>query len=258
MKLPYFTSLFIVTAVFNGSANAQQKKPAPSVKAKTIAVKSAEIGQSAIVIDETLSVLRIKPSLFSDSIQRMRRGRKIQILGVTEADGVKFYRVTAPPANYGWVQADAVFGKFRARDEERLARLVQASDGFEQIETAVEFFDLYPDSRFRPAISLLYGDLLEEVAAKLSKDATSRLSRKEMAASAAPLHSYYLNFVSLDRYRKLNITFLFNSSTKQFHYDGASWRDIVSKFSASKEAVEANRRLDSLRLKMEKSPSAAK
>lgn len=256
MKLPILITFLVTAAVLSGSADAQQKKPVSKVK--TVAAKSSEIGQSAIVIDETLSVLRIKPSLFSDSIQRMRRGRKIQILGVTEADGVKFYRVTAPPANYGWVQSDAVFGKFRVGDEERLARLVQASDGFEQIEIAVEFFNLYPASRFRPAISLLYGDLLEEVAAKLSKDATNRLSRKEMAASAAPLHSYYLNFVSLDRYRKLDITFLFNSATKQFHYDGASWREIVSKFAASQEATEANKRLDSLRLKMEKSSSAAK
>lgn len=255
MKFPIFTAL-LVAVFLSGSAGSQQKKPIP--KPRTAAVKAPEIGQSAIVIDETISLLRIKPSLFSDSFQRMRRGRKIQILGVTEADGVRFYRVTAPPANYGWVQADAVFGKFRAGDEERLARLVQASDGFEQIEAAVEFFKLYPDSRFRAAISLLYGDLLEEVAAKLSKDATSRLSRKEMAATAAPLHSYYLNFVSLDRYRKLDITFLFNSATKQFHYDGASWRHIVAKFAASEEAAEAGKRLDSLRLKMEKSSSAAK
>ena len=257
MKLPLITTLLAI-AVFlvAGPASAQQKKAAPKVKVAS--AKSPEVGQSAVVIDETLSVLRVDPSLFSDSIQRMRRGRKIQILGVSEADGVKFYRVTAPPANYGWVQADAVFGKFRPGDEQRLARLVQASDGFEQIETAVEFFRLYPNSSFRPAISLLYGDLLEEVAAKLSKDATSRLRRQEMAASAAPLHSYYLNFVSLDRYRKLDITFLFNSATKQFHYDGASWREIVSKFSASQEAAEANKRLESLKLKMERSSSAAR
>jgi hypothetical protein len=180
----------------------------------------------------------------------MRRGRKIQILGTAEADGVSFYRVTAPPANYGWVQADAVFGKFRPGDEERLAALVQAADGFEQIEIATEFFNLYPNSRFRPAISLLYGDALEEVAAKLSKDAASRLSRKEMAATAAPPHSYFLNFVSLDRYRKLNIVFLFNSATRQFHYDGTSWKDVVAKFPASLEAAEATKRLDSLRTKL--------
>lgn len=251
MKLPVAT-LLIVAAVSSGALNAQTKRPAAPQRAKPAAPKSVETGQSAVVVDETISVLRKTPSLFADSIQRMRRGRKVQILGVREADGVRFYKVTAPPANYGWVQADAVFGIFRSGDEERLARLVQAMDGFDQIEAAIEFFDLYSESKFRPAILLLFGDLLEEAAAKLSKDATSRLSRKEMAASAAPMHSYYLNFVSLDRYRKLGVIFIFNSATKQFHYDGASWKEIVAKSSASPEAIEAQKRLDSLKLKMEK------
>jgi chromosome condensin MukBEF MukE localization factor len=97
---------------------------------------------------------------------------------------------------------------------------------------------------------LLFGDLLEEVAVKLSKDSNNRLTRREMAASGAPVHSYYLNFVSLDRYRKLGIIFLFNSSTRSFHYDGASWREIVEKYSGTNEAQEAQKRLDSLREKM--------
>ncbi len=133
-----------------------------------------------------------------------------------------------------------------------MARLVQAADGFDQIELAAAFFDLYPQSQFRPAILLLFGDLLEETAVKLSKDANLKLNRREMAASAAPLHSYFLNFVSIDRYRKLGILFLFNPAIKAFHYDGASWNEIVKKFPASSEAVEAQKRLDSLKLKMEK------
>lgn len=236
---------------FNGSLSAQQKRPLAG-KVKPTATKSPEIGQSAVVVDETLSVLREKPSLFSDSVHRMRRGRTIQILGVTEADGVKFYRVTAPPRNYGWVQADAVFAKFRPNDEERLAKLVQAADGFEQIEIAIEFFNLYPLSKFRPAILLLYGDLLEEAATKLSKDAGSRLSKKEMAATAAPLHSYFLNFNMLDRYRKLGVIFVFNPNTRLYHYDGWSWREIVQKHAVGNEGVEAQKRLDSLKTKMAK------
>jgi hypothetical protein len=42
-----------------------------------------------------------------------------------------------------------------------------------------------------------------------------------MAASGAPLHSFYLNYVSLDRYRKLDNNFVFNPGTKLLHYDGA-------------------------------------
>jgi hypothetical protein len=186
----------------------------------------------------------------------MRRGRKVIIRGVAEADGVKFYKVTAPPANFGWVQADSVFGTFRPGDEERFARLVQASDGFDQIEMAIEFFNLYPKSEFRSPILLLFGDLLEEVATRLSKDSATRLTRREMAASGAPVHSYFLNFVSLDRYRKLGIIFLFNPVTRSFHYDGSSWKEIVEKYSSSAEAGEAKKRLDSLKLKMEAQAAA--
>ena len=116
MKFPLSTLLIIILLVFAGDVLAQKRVAAPPAKPKIPAVKkSGEIGQTAIVIDETLSVLRVKPSLFSDSVQRMHRGRKVHILGVIEADGVKFYKVTAPPSNYGWVQADAVFGNFARR-----------------------------------------------------------------------------------------------------------------------------------------------
>jgi hypothetical protein len=234
-----------------------QRRPRPGGSKPGIAsAKPKEIGSTAVVMDETLSVLRMKPSLFAEPVQRMRRGRKVQILGVTEADGVKFYWVSAPPNNSGWVQADAVFGRFREGDDARLARLVQASNGFDQIELASAFFEIFPQSQFRPAILLLYGDLLEEAAAKLSKDAGSRLDRREMAASAAPMHSYYLNFNMLDRYRRLRIIFLFNPNTRLYHYEGASWRELIAKFPASTEATEAQRRMDSLKTKMDRGSAA--
>ncbi len=251
MKIPLCTTLLIVIVTFGGTSGAQTRKTTVQAKARSATQRSPEIGQTAVVIDDTLSVLRKTPSLFADPVQRMHRGRKVQILGVAEADGVKFYKVNAPPTSVGWVQSDAVFGKFRIGDEERLAKLVQASSGFEQIEVAAEFFGLYPESKFRPSILLLFGDILEEVAVKLSKDAGNKLKRTEMAATAAPLHSYYLNYVSLDRYRKLGIVFLFNSNAKAFHYDGASWAEIVKKYPKSTEAVEAQKRLDSLKQKMQ-------
>jgi hypothetical protein len=254
MKPSLTISLLLILAPFS-LIHAQGRRPPAARPAKPAAQRNAEIGNTAVVMDETLSVLRTKPSLFAESVQRMRRGRKIQILGVAEADGVKFYKVAAPPTSTGWVQADAVFGKFRPGDAERLARLVQASSGFDQIEVAAGFLELFPDSPLRPSILLLYGDLLEEIALKLSKDAAGRLDRREMAASAAPMHSYYLNFVMLDRYRKLGIVFLFDPQARAFHYDGASWRELKAKFPASGESAEAQKRLDSLKLKMEKKTS---
>ncbi|MBP9663719.1 MAG: SH3 domain-containing protein [Pyrinomonadaceae bacterium] len=245
--------IILVIAGLSVMAIAQKKRVGPGAKPRVTAVaKAPEIGQTAIVIDETLSVLRKNPSLFSEAVHRMSRGRKVQILGVTEADGVKFYKVTVPPKNFGWVQADAVFGKFHPSDEDRLSKLVQASTGFDQIEIAQHFFALFPSSKLRPALLLLYGDLLEETAGRLSKEAAGRLNRREMAASAAPMHSYYLNFNMLDRYRRLGVIFLFNPTTRQYHYDGASWKEIVARFATSSQVAEATKRLETLKLRMDK------
>lgn len=231
-----------------------QRRTSRATAKSTAPARAPEVGKYATVVDELLSVLRPKPSLFSEPVQRMRLGRKVRILAVAEADGVKFFRVQALPNSIGWVQADAVFGTFRPDDDARMARLVQATRGFEQIELASVFFEIFPRSKFRAPILLLYGDIVEESALRLSRDA-ARLSRQEMAASGAPMHSYFLNFNMLDRYRRLGIIFLFNPETKQFHYDGASWREIIAKHPASPEAVEAQRRVDSIKVKMSlKSP----
>jgi hypothetical protein len=250
MKLPLFPMSLALVFVCLVPADAQ-KRTSPAAHRSPSVARAREAGW-AIVIDETLSVLRSRPSLFAQPIQRMRRGRRVQILAAIEADGVKFYKVTAPPGRQGWVQSDALFGRFRASDEERFARLVHSADGFDQIELAEAFFKLYPASRFRVPILLLFGDLLEDAAVKLSRDASSRLNRRKMAASGAPLHSYYLNFNMLDRYRRLGVTFLFNPSTRQFHYDGASWMEIIRKYPVSAEAGEARKRLESSKAKMEK------
>src|SRR3954453_22072376 len=116
--------LAVIVVCFSNNVHGQRRRPAIQKTARPVAAKAKEIGATAIVVDETLSVLRSKPSLFADPVQRMRRGRKVVIQGVAEADGVKFYKVDAPPGSFGWVQSDAVFGSFRPSDEERLARLV--------------------------------------------------------------------------------------------------------------------------------------
>jgi hypothetical protein len=246
---------FGVLAIFLPAIFIQAQKNRPVIKPKSVQSVSQIVGAKGIVADEKLSLLRIQPSLFATSIQRMRTGREVVITGLKEADGVTFYRVNALPHNTGWVQAEAVVTKARRGDDERFARIVQANDGFDQIELASMFLEFYPKSTLRPPILLLFGDLIEEQARKISSDATKKLDRREMAASGAPLHSFYLNYVSLDRYRKLGITFLFNVATRQFHYDGAAWEEIVKKFSASSEVEEAKKRLDSLKEKLEAEPA---
>ena len=247
MKLPLSTLSLALVLVFSISVDAQKRRSgsAPSKK-------PAREATLLMVIDESLSVLRTRPSLFADPIQRMRRGRLVRTFGIAEADGVRFYKIAASTGHAGWIQTDALFSRSRADDEERFARLVQAADGFDQIELADAFFEMYPVSRFRAPMLLLFGDLLEEASAKLSRDAGSRLSRREMAASGAPVHSFYLNFNMLDRYRRLGVRFMFNPLTRTFHYDGASWKEILARHPSSIEAMEAKKRLESLHVKLGK------
>ena len=245
-----FLLFIFVLSVFTFNVEAQKRRGTVKV-VKTAVNAPRPVFGTAVVIDERLAVLRDSPSLFAKSIQRMRRGRTVTISGSREADGVTFYRVSAPPNSFGWVQAEAVAGKSRRGDDARLAKLVQSSEGFDQIDRAAIFLETFTDSPLRPAILLLTGDLMEETALKLSSEATRRLDRREMAASGAPLHSFYLNYVSLDRYKKLGINFLFNADAKLFHYDGANWREIIKKSPKSNEAVEAQKRLDSLKEKMQ-------
>ena len=250
MSRPLF--LFLLLIFLHFDTPAQKKSVRLKPKPKTIVSQKTEVNSDkAVVIDERLAVLRIAPSLFAKPIQRMRRGRVVTILESREADSVTFYRVVAFPNTPGWVQKEAVAARSGRAADERLARLVLASEGFEQIERAQIFLKNFSDSPFRPSILILFGDLMEEIALKLAADAARRLSRREMAASGAPLHSFYLNYPSLDRYQRLGIGFVFNTRTKLFHYDGASWREVLKKSPASNEAKEAQRRLDALKEKME-------
>lgn len=253
MKCSFSLVFLLGFLIFTPNLEAQKRRsPTKPAKPSNVMQKSAAKTNTAVVVDERLAVLRVEPSLFAKSIQRMRLGRIVSISASKEADGVMFYKVSAPPNNFGWVQSDAVFGKFRRGDDERLAKLVLSSDGFEKIERAQIFLETFGSSPLRPPILLLLGDLAEDAALKISSDATKKSDRREMSASGAPLNSFYLNYVSLDRYRKIGINFTFNPGTKLLHYDGTAWREIIQKFSTSSEAAEARKRLDSLKEKLER------
>lgn len=203
-------------------------------------------GQRAVVIDERLAALRESPDVSARLVHRLSRGRAIGILGARRAtDGLLFYRVAATRRTRGWLQSDSVVAPARAGEDERLWRLVQGSEGFDQLARARIFLDLFPRSNLRPAVLMLYGDTAEEAATKLSRDATRRLDEREMKAGGAPVFSYYMNFNALDRYNKQGVAFVYDRTARAFHYDGASWREIVRRYPRSLEAVQARTRLHS-------------
>lgn len=206
-----------------------------------------EGGQRAVVVDERLAALRDEPELSANLLQRMSRGRMVAIRGMRRGtDGVAFYRVVVTRRTGGWLQSEAVVSPGRAGEDARLLRLIQNSEDFDRIVRARIFLDFFPKSTLRPTVLMLFGEEAEKAAARLSRDAARRLDEKEMAANGAPVFSYFLNYSGLDRFRRQGIVFTFDAAKKQFHYNGAAWREILRRYPRSSEAEAARKRLESL------------
>lgn len=203
--------------------------------------------RSAVVVDERLAALRDGPDPSARLLQRLSRGRVVQVLGAKRnADGLTFYRVAVTRRTGGWLQSEAVVSPARAEDDERLLRLIRASEDFDRVARARIFLDMFPRSPARPAVLMIYAEAAEAATARLSRDAARRLDEREMSANGAPVFSYFLSYNGLDRYRRQGITFTFDRALKQFHYDGEGWREILRRYPRSPEAADARRRLEML------------
>lgn len=225
----------VVSLLLCSPSQAQKRRRAPAG------------GRVAVVVDERLSAVRDAPEFSANLVQRLGRGRFVAVAGARESrEGVTFYRVVLTRRTSGWLQSDAVASTSRAGDDARLLRLIRGSEEFDRISRARIFLDAFTRSPLRPAVLLLFGDAAAEAAEKLTRDVQRRLDPREMEAGGASLASYYLNFNGLDRYRKEGIVFTFDGAAKRFHYDGASWREIVRRHPHSLEAAEARGRLSAL------------
>ncbi|HET6972489.1 MAG TPA: hypothetical protein VFH96_00620 [Pyrinomonadaceae bacterium] len=201
-------------------------------------------GRLAIVVDERLSPLRATPQLNGKLVRRLSRGRLVAIRSSkTNADGITFLLVNVTRRTHGWIQREAVVSPSRSGDDRRLLTLIQRSEGFDRIARARIFLDNFPRSPLRPEVLLLLGDTAEELAAKLTIDAARRLKDD---LGDAPAFSYFLNYTGLDRYNRQRVGFVFDKTTKRFHYDGAAWRELIRVYPRSSAASEARKRLDLL------------
>lgn len=201
-------------------------------------------GRPAVVVDERLSALRDAPELGARLVQRLGRGRLVAVAGARRShDGINFSRVVVTRQTSGWVQAESLVTPGRAGDDERLLRLIRASDEFDRLARARIFLEHFAASPLRPAVLLLYAEAAEEMSDKLSREAARRLDERELSATGAPLHSYFMNYNGLDRLNRLGLRFTFDREAKRFHYDGAAWRELLRRYPRSAEAAEARRRL---------------
>ena len=225
-------SLVVSLLIFQSAAWAQKKRRPPAG------------GRIAVVVDERLSALRESPELFGKLLQRISRGRLVAVRGERRTrDGIVFDRVNLTSRTRGWVQRDALVALSQKGEDEKLLRLIRASEDFDRIVRARIFLDSFPRSALLPAVLLLYGDTAEAAAGSLSRNASRRLPVDQMVAVGAPEFSYFLNFTGLDRYNRQGVRFVFDRENKKFHYDGASWREITRRHPRSPEATEARKRL---------------
>ena len=199
-------------------------------------------GRLAVVVDERLAALRATPQLNGKLVRRLSRGRLVAVRSFkTNADGITFLLVNVTRRTHGWIQRDAVVTPSRSGDDRRLFKLIQRSQGFDRITRARIFLDHFSRSPLRPEVLLLLGDAAEELAEKLSLDAARRLKDD---LGDAPEFSYYLNYTGLDRYNRQRVGFVFDKTTKRFHYDGAAWRELIRLYPRSIAASEVRKRLD--------------
>ena len=228
--LPHkLTLCLLVSLLFSSAALAQRKPPSG--------------GRLAVVVDERLAALRATPQLTGKLVRRLGRGRMLAIRATkTSPDGITFFLVNVSSRTHGWIQREAVASPSRTGDDRRLLRLIQSSQGFDRISRARIFLDHFPRSPLRPEVLLLLGNSAEEAAARLSKTA----ARTVKNLGAAPEFSYYLNYSGLDRFNRLRVTFVFDQSTRRFHYDGAAWRELIRRYPKTPQAAEARKRLEVL------------
>ena len=229
----HFTSLCLL--LFSVTIVCAQKQKAPPG------------GRIAVVVDERLSALRSTPELNGKLVRRMTRGRLVAIRAIkTARDGIVFYLVNVSSRTHGWIQREAVVSSWRVGDDRRLLSLIKSSAGFDRIVRARIFLDYFPRSPLRSEVLLTLGDAAEDAAEKLSKDAARRINDY----TSAPEFSYFLNYIGLDRYNRQGVVFVFDEKSKQLHYDGSAWREIIRRFPRTSQAIEAQKRLTELSISL--------
>jgi hypothetical protein len=211
-------------------------------------------GQRAVVFDERLSALRARPDVKAPLKQRMRRGRRLGILGAaTAGDGAKFFRVAVSRNTRGWVLADAVIRPGVAADAERLTRLIEETrDEFAKARLARLCADEFRSTNFAPKALTTLGETAKGAAERLSRDAKRRVGEDDSGAgpnAGLTKRNFLLNYVGLDRYNRIGVSFDYDATSDRIVYDGAAYRELLWRYPRSSEAQAAQAKLANLEKK---------
>jgi hypothetical protein len=209
-------------------------------------------GQRAVIFDERLSALRARPDVKAPLKQRMRRGRRVGVLGASTAkDGAKFFRVAVSRNTGGWVLADAVIRPGVAADAERLIRLIEETkDEFTKSRLARLCADEFRATNFAPKALMILGETAEGAAERLSRDASRRVGTDDSDAgpnAGLTKRDFLLNYAGLDRYNRIGVTFDYDATSDRIVYDGAAYGELLRRYPRSAEAQTASERLERLK-----------
>ncbi|HEV2666117.1 MAG TPA: hypothetical protein VG324_14460 [Blastocatellia bacterium] len=211
-------------------------------------------GQRAVVFDERLSALRARPDVKAPLKQRLRRGRRVGVLGAATAGaGAKFFRVAVSRNTRGWVLADAVIRPGAPADAERLMRLIEETrDEFTKARLARLCADECRSTNFAPKALMILGETAEGAAERLSRDANRRVGEDDSDAgpnAGLTKRDFLLNYAGLDRYNRIGVTFDYDATSDRIGYDGAAYRELLRRYPRSAEAQAAQARLANLKKK---------
>jgi hypothetical protein len=208
-------------------------------------------GRPGVVFDERLSALRAQPNVKAPLEQRMRRGRRVGILGATIVkDGTKFFRVAISRNTRGWVLADSIIRPGNAADAERLMRLVyETKDEFTKARLAKLYADEFRSTKLAPKALMILGESAEGAAVRLSRDARRRVGDEDPDPGlneGLTKRDFMLNYVGLDRYNRIGVMFDYDAASDRIVYDGAAYRELARRYPRSDEAQVARKRLEML------------
>jgi hypothetical protein len=245
MKRPYIAALctiFVVTFVLTSAV--AQTFPIKKRK-KTIP------GQRAFVYDERLSALRTQPNVKAELVSRLHRDREVGIIGAPRNvnGGPMFYPVAVSRNMRGWIIAEALARPHQGQDAARLMGLIEdTKDEFNRARLARLCADQYRGKDLAPRALMMLGQTAEQAATKLSRDARKRVGEPdEVLDKRLSERDYMLNYVGLDRYNKLGITFDYDETSERLTYDGSAYQEILKYYPRSPEAAEARALLEKLK-----------
>jgi hypothetical protein len=213
--------------------------------------KQVMAGQRAVVYDERLSALRTQPDVKAQLISRLRRDRKVGIIGTPRNvnGGPMFYPIAISRNVRGWIMAEALARPQQAQDAARLMDLIKdTQDEFGRVRLARLYATQYRGKETAPRALLILGQTAEQAATKLSREAHKRVGESDgVLDKHLSGRAYMLNYVGLDRYNKLGITFDYDEASERLLYDGGAYYEILRNYPRSQEAIEARARLERLK-----------